>query len=100
LKDAIFLNKQTIERSRTISSYPNWQDTKPPFIGYSWFLSQPQDSVKIISHTGSQGGFSSDFVSIPEKGIVYIILCNRAMPILDLRKQVISILKKYNWLDK
>ncbi len=100
ISKAIFLKKETIERSRTITSYTNRKDNNSPFIGYSWFLSQPQDSIKIISHTGSQGGFSSDLVSIPEKEIVYVILCNRPMPILELRKQVISILKKYNWLNK
>jgi CubicO group peptidase (beta-lactamase class C family) len=76
LRKAVFLKKETIERSRTITTYPNWKSDKQPFIGYSWFLSQPNDSIKIVSHTGSQGGFISDYVSLPEKDILYLLLCN------------------------
>lgn len=99
LRKAVFLNKETIERSRTITTYENWKSDEPPFIGVGWFLSQPSDSVKMISHTGSQGGFSSDFVSIPEKEIVYILLCNKPVQILPLRKKVLASLMKSNWLD-
>jgi CubicO group peptidase (beta-lactamase class C family) len=99
LRKSVFLKKETIERSRTITAYENWKSKEPPFIGFSWFLSQPSDSVKIVSHTGSQGGFSSDYVSIPEKEIIYILLCNRPEPIMDLRKKVLASLKKYNWLE-
>jgi CubicO group peptidase (beta-lactamase class C family) len=99
LRKSIFLKKETIERSRTITTYENWKSKEPPFIGFGWFLSQPSDSVKIVSHTGSQGGFSSDYVSIPEKEIVYVFLCNRPEPIMDLRKKVLASLKEYNWLD-
>jgi CubicO group peptidase (beta-lactamase class C family) len=99
LRKSVFLKKETIERSRTITAYENWKSKEPPFIGFSWFLSQPSDSVKIVSHTGSQGGFSSDYVSIPEKEIIYVLLCNRPEPIMDLRKKVLASLKKYNWLE-
>jgi CubicO group peptidase (beta-lactamase class C family) len=99
LRKSIFLKKVTIERSRTITTYENWKSEKPPFIGFGWFLSLPSDSIKIVSHTGSQGGFSSDYVSIPEKEIVYVLLCNRPEPIMDLRKKVLASLKKYNWLN-
>ncbi|MCA4897499.1 MAG: serine hydrolase domain-containing protein [Bacteroidota bacterium] len=99
LRKAVFLNKETIERSRTITTYENWKSDEPPFIGVGWFLSQPSDSVKMISHTGSQGGFSSDFVSIPEKEIVYTLLCNKPVQILPLRKKVLASLMKSNWLD-
>lgn len=99
LRKSVFLKKETVERSRTITAYENWKSKEPPSIGFSWFLSQPSDSVKIVSHTGSQGGFSSDYVSIPEKEIIYILLCNRPEPIMDLRKKVLASLKKYNWLE-
>jgi CubicO group peptidase (beta-lactamase class C family) len=99
LRKAVFLKKETIERSRTITRYENWKSAEPPFIGFGWFLSQPSDSVKIVSHTGSQGGFSSDYVSIPEKGIVYVLLCNKPEEISELRKKVLASLTKSNWLD-
>ncbi len=99
LRKALFLKKETIERSRTISSYPNWKDTAQPFIGYSWFISKPPDSIKIVSHTGTQGGFYADYVSIPEKKMLYVILSNRPFPREQFREKVMTIWKENNWLD-
>lgn len=100
LRKALFLKKETIARSRTITTYGNWKSEKPPFIGFGWFLSQPSDSIKIVSHTGSQGGFSSDYISIPEKEIIYVLLCNLPKSIMDLRKKVLILLKKNSWLSR
>jgi len=98
IRKSVFLKKQTIEKSRTPFLYANWQDSIPPFIGHSWFIDR-QDSLKVVSHTGSQGGFISDYVSIPEKEILYVILCNTPKPIGPYRKKIFELLKKYNWLD-
>lgn len=95
---SVFLNKETIEKSRTPFFYANWQDSIPPFIGHSWFIGR-QDSLKVVSHTGSQGGFISDYVSVPEKEILYVILCNTPKPIGPYRRKFFELLKKYNWLD-
>jgi CubicO group peptidase (beta-lactamase class C family) len=97
LRKAIFLKKETIERSRTPFLYPNWKDSIPPFIGHSWFIGQ-QGGLKIVSHTGSQGGFISDYVSIPEKGILYVILCNTLRPIGTYRKRIFELWEKDKWL--
>ncbi|MBS1489766.1 MAG: beta-lactamase family protein [Bacteroidetes bacterium] len=92
LQNSQFLKRELIERSRTISTYPNWSDSLPPFIGYSWFISQSQNAVKIISHTGTQGGFYADYVSIPDKKFLYIVLCNRPFPRKIFREQVLGMI--------
>lgn len=94
-----FLTKDMIERSRTITEYPNWQSTEKPFIGYSWFIETLTDGSKMISHTGTQGGFYCDYVSIPSKGIIYVMLCNIPVQQEPKRAQVLEVLQKYNWLD-
>jgi CubicO group peptidase (beta-lactamase class C family) len=99
LRHVTFLKKETIERSRTITTYPNWTDPTPPFIGFSWFISKTADSLKIVSHTGTQGGFYADYASIPEKKLLYVILCNRPFPREQFREKVLSIWKENNWLD-
>lgn len=99
LRNAKFSNDKTIEDSRTIKDYTNWKSTTPPFIGYSWFIGQTEEGYKMIYHTGTQGGFYGDYVSIPEKGITYIMLCNIPTPQEEKRDAVLSILKKYTWLD-
>lgn len=99
LRYAKFSDAETIEDARTIKEYPNWAGTTPPFIGYSWFIGKTDDGHKMIFHTGTQGGFYGDIVSIPDKGITYIMLCNIPTPQEEKRNQVLSLLTKYNWLD-
>lgn len=99
LRNVKFSTAETIEDARTIKEFPNWKSNIPPFIGYSWFIGKTEDGHKMISHTGTQGGFYGDYVSIPETGITYIMLCNIPTPQEEKREAVLSILKKYNWLD-
>ncbi len=99
LRNTKFSDNKTIGDSRTIKGYANWKSSTPPFIGYSWFIGKTEDGSKMIYHTGTQGGFYGDYVSIPEKGIIYIMLCNTPTPQEEKREAVLSILKKYNWLD-
>lgn len=94
-----FLTEEMIERSRTISEYSNWSSSEKPFIGYSWFIDTLEDGSKMISHTGTQGGFYCDYVSIPSKGIIYVMLCNIPVQQEPKREKVLEVLKKYNWLD-
>ena len=99
LRNIKFSDAKTIEDSRTIKEYPNWKSSSLPFIGYSWFIGKTEDGSKMIYHTGTQGGFYGDYVSIPEKGITYMMLCNLPTPQEEKRAAVLSILKKYNWLN-
>ena len=91
LRNGTILKKDLIEHSRSIMNYYPWYGSVPPFIGYSWFVGKTEDSTKVVSHTGTQGGFYADFVSIPEKGILYIVLCNRPFPREEFRKEVFEI---------
>lgn len=106
LQENKFLNKQLKEESRTVFYPSNWMDTIKPFIGYSWFTGQDFlfrkqhiFEVEFIYHTGSQGGFQSFYIEIPEKDILLVGLFNR--PIDNYREIVLEInllLEKYNWL--
>ncbi len=98
IRHALFLDKETIDDSRTVKQYPNWK-SDPPFIGYSWFIGTTSDGYKMIYHTGTQGGFYGDYVTIPEKNLTYIMLCNIPTSQEEKREVMLSILKKYNWLD-
>jgi len=92
IQKAVFLKKETIDRSRTVSEYVNWRDDFPAFIGYSWFVGKTADGSKVVSHTGTQGGFFADFESIPEKGLFYVVLCNRSLDRKKFRDQAFEIL--------
>jgi len=92
LREGKILKKDLVEHSRSIMHYSPWKGDVPPFIGYSWFVSQTTDSAKIVSHTGAQGGFHADFVSIPEKGFLYVVLCNRSFPRKEFRKKILEMI--------
>jgi len=99
LRKNILLTKEIIDDSRTIKEYSNRNSDTPPFIGYSWFIGQTPKGYKMIYHTGTQGGFYGDFVSIPEKSITYIMLCNIPTPQEEKRTLVLALLNEFNWLD-
>jgi CubicO group peptidase (beta-lactamase class C family) len=92
LKNALFLDKKFIKESKTVFRPDNWNSEQDPAIGYSWFISEV-DGQKHVGHTGSQGGFISDFVTIPEKEILYVCLCNTPKNTREFRAQVLKILK-------
>jgi CubicO group peptidase (beta-lactamase class C family) len=67
LQKAIFLKPETIADSRTVKRFANWSDPLEPAIGWSWFIGQTSDSLATVGHTGSQGGYLCNYVTIPEK---------------------------------
>lgn len=99
LKRAVFLSDSLIARSRTITSWPNWEDSVPPSIGWSWFIGQTKDGLKTVGHTGSQGGFLCNYVTVPNKEILFVILCNTPRDAEGSTQFITDQLNKYNWLE-
>lgn len=83
LEAATFSNKATIAESMEEKSFG---------IGWSWFVGKTEDGLKTVGHTGTQGGFYCDFVTIPEKKIVYIMLANFPIDRTRLNKEVLKII--------
>ncbi len=87
----IFLDSSWINKSRTIFEHKNWKSTVPSLIGLSWIITESENNT-IIGHTGSQGGFRSDYVWLPKQKIFYVILCNTPKPLSEVRNSVFKIL--------
>ena len=100
IRSSVFLKPETIDQSRTVFHPQNWVDATPPGIGWSWFVSQTKDSLKTVGHTGSQGGFVANYVTVPDKKILLVILCNTPRDIEADAANVLSLLKEVNWLDQ
>ncbi len=90
VQNALFLNKEWIARSRTVYPFTGWKGEQPSRLGLSWFLTR-QNNLDMIGHTGSQGGFISDYCWFPDKKIFYVLLCNIPKPIEEIRAKVISL---------
>lgn len=119
IRNFVFLPENVIQRSREVQTMPNWTNYKSPEVGLSWFIAEPNHpgnafDVKIISHTGWQGGFRGFMISIPEKEILYAGLFNRPVdsmsesfnPFTDTRENVndvrvegIRIIQENHWLE-
>lgn len=95
----VFLTKEWIDKSRTVFDFKNWKEKAyAPFIGLSWFIVESQN-IKLIGHTGSQGGFRGDYQWLPDQKIFYVFLCNTPFPVEDIRHAVFDVIRKYKWLN-
>lgn len=108
-----FLDVEVIKESRTPQKFPNWSGQKAediqwswlqpktasaPFIGWSWFVVQ-NDGLNYTGHTGTQGGFICNYLTIPEKDVFFVILCNTPKDIGVLTNKIISSLKENNLIN-
>jgi hypothetical protein len=57
-----------------------------------WFSPSALCNVAATGHTGSQGGFISDYLWLPEKKLFYVLLCNIPKPIKEIRQKVFDCL--------
>lgn len=93
IQQHIFLNKEWTDKARTAYPFPNWKDSMQSRLGLSWFLIKDSD-MDMIGHTGSQGGFISDYCWWPEKKLFYVLLCNTPVPIKEIREKMMKTLLK------
>lgn len=89
----VFLDEKWIKKSREVYPLQNWKEKEKLFMGLCWFIYGDGEN-KFIGHTGSQGGFISDYVWLPGKKIYYVLLCNIPKPIKEIRKSVLDILER------
>lgn len=93
-----FISEAVLEDSKTIKPWPNWEDETPPFIGWSWYIGQTPDGLKTVGHTGSQGGFLCNYVTVPEKDILFVILCNTPRDVDGFTEFITEWLIKNDWV--
>ncbi len=107
IQNHLFANANTIQLSRQIFHPNNWADKEnPPEIGHSWFIKAKDNptntyGVNIYSHTGSQGGFRSFFIAIPEKDMLYVALFNRPVQNMNqLMSDGLALIQKADWFTE
>ena len=93
IQENLFLDKKWIDSSRTVFSHTNWKQKEESQLGLSWFVTT-FSGVKMVGHTGSQGGFRSDYVWMPGSKTFYILLANTPAPLSVIRQKVLTILNQ------
>jgi CubicO group peptidase (beta-lactamase class C family) len=100
IQEGIFLTDSIISDSRRVKLWPTWLADEKPFIGWSWFIETTPDGLATVGHTGTQGGFYCNYVTVPEKEIVFIMLFNFPCDREKLTTGVLTQLAKEDWLDR
>jgi CubicO group peptidase (beta-lactamase class C family) len=93
IQKSVFLKPETSETSRTVKNFENWKGETAPFIGWCWFIGRSPGGLKTVGHTGSQGGFLCNYVTVPEKNIHFVILCNTPLPVDKITQKIFELLK-------
>jgi CubicO group peptidase (beta-lactamase class C family) len=99
LRGGTFLSPAAVADSRTIKTFENWVDPEPPVVGWSWFVDRTKDNLRAIFHTGSQGGFRSVYVAVPDRSIWFAVLTNTPRDLKATRAWMEQWLREANWLD-
>ena len=98
LMKSAFLDKEIISNSMRVKNFENWSDTAKPFIGYSWFVTKTFDGQHRIGHTGSQGGFRTNFQFVPSRNIFVTMLFNTPQDVDAIMTKIEMILKEEKFL--
>lgn len=93
----LIFEPEVLKLAREIHPMPGWQDSIPSQLGLSWFIGTFAGHP-MYSHTGSQGGFTADYVSIPEENFFYTILSNTPVDILETRAYVLHLALERGWI--
>ncbi len=76
LRKATFLSRETVKQSWKVFDPPNWTSPHPPSRGWSWEIGRTSTGLETVEHHGDQGGFVANYVMIPERELLMVILCN------------------------
>jgi len=99
IKNISFFSREVMDLARNIWPLPPWKGETPSSMGMSWVISSVEGHT-MYSHTGSQGGFTGDFVSIPDIGFFYTILSNSPVQIEATRNNVLEYARKQGWINQ
>jgi CubicO group peptidase (beta-lactamase class C family) len=93
-----FSSPEVLEDARKVKVFSNWSSATPPFIGWSWFIENLY-GVETVGHTGTQGGFYCNYVTVPEKEVFVVILSNFPFEREDMTAEMMGLLKKEGWVQ-
>lgn len=94
LKNARFLPKSRILESFEQKTFSNWQSKTPLHIGWSWFVEKSKSGLKTVGHTGSQGGFRANYVYVPEKDWLVVLLSSAPRPLEKFTEECFVYLER------
>jgi CubicO group peptidase (beta-lactamase class C family) len=98
LRTGRFLQPATVADARTIKTFPSWTSAEPHSIGWSWFI-RDVDGHREVGHTGSQGGFLTQYFTIPDDDILVVFLMNAQADYAAVTAELRRFLRETRWPD-
>jgi len=98
LRDGVFLRPATVADARTVKTFANWASEATPMIGWSWFV-RDVDGMREIGHTGSQGGFLTNYFIVPDKDVLVVFLMNGSGDFDAVNDELHRWLGEQRWLE-
>jgi CubicO group peptidase (beta-lactamase class C family) len=98
LDSAALADSQTAKNNFPVQTLSSLED-QTWNIGWSWFIGQTGKGVKLVGHSGTQGGFHCNYISIPEKEILFVMLSNFPCERQQISSWVLTNLEKESWLE-
>lgn len=104
LRAAVFLPAEVIAGSRTPKNeFPVTQlsslEDQTWHLAYSWFISETAGGEKLVGHTGTQGGFYANYISVPEKEVLFILLANFPCDRQKISQQMMDWIMAENYFE-
>jgi CubicO group peptidase (beta-lactamase class C family) len=93
-----FLRPATVADARTVKTFSSWASDEPPMLGWSWFVADV-DGVRQVGHTGSQGGFQTQYFVVPDRGVLVVFLTNTPVDYQGVTSELRRWLAERQWLD-
>lgn len=87
-----FLDSLSLKEATTVQNFSTWSKKEAPNIGWSWFIGETMYGHKTVGHTGSQGGFRANYLSIPEEKWLIVMLSSTPHPLEDYTNWVLQYL--------
>ncbi len=98
LEHATFLRPTTVADSRAVKTFAGWTSDVPPQVGWSWFV-KAVGELRTVGHTGSQGGFQTNYFVVPDKDVLVVFLTNSPRDFDGITNELQRWLTAANWLD-
>lgn len=104
LVSGVFLDPAVVADARTPKNDLEVQALSPDEsrtwrLGWSWFIGSQLGRPTFVGHSGTQGGFYCNYISIPEKGVLFVLLSNRPCDRPLITEWILRELAANNWFE-
>lgn len=97
IQNAVFTSKENVRLARSPFIPANWKGTKAPVVGFDWFTESYRKEVKLVGHSGDQGGFRAEYWWLPRQEVLIVLLDNNESDLAPVKAKILDMLAANNF---